>query len=103
MSDFRIVTTPAALGHLEEISNWCRDHGVHMGQLEKALERALGLVSHHPGIGSMMRDEPGVFRLRLKGTKFQMYFRVDQGRREVHVIAFWHTSRGERPPLPRPP
>jgi plasmid stabilization system protein ParE len=99
MKVFRVVVDPPAQRQFATIAEWCRDNGVNISRLETAVERTLTLLAHHPGIGTAVQEAPDVFRLRLKRTKFQMFFRVNELRREVHIVAFWHTSRGEGPPL----
>lgn len=99
MKVFRVVVDPPAQRQFATIAEWCRDNGVSISRLEKAVEQALTLLAHHPGMGTSVQEPPDVFRLRLKRTKYQMFFRVNEGRREVHIVAFWHTSRGEGPPL----
>ena len=99
MSAFRVVTTAQARRHLEEKGLWASENEASVSRLVKAIERALNLLAYHPGIGTAVPAEPGLFRLRLKGTKYQMFFRINAPRCAVYVVALWHTSRGDRPPL----
>jgi plasmid stabilization system protein ParE len=95
------VVDPPAQRQFATIAEWCRDNGVNISRLETAVERTLTLLAQNPGIRTAAQGAPDVFRLRRKRTKYQMFFRVNELRREVHTVAFWHTSRGEGPPLYR--
>lgn len=64
------------------------------------LQRAFGLITTQPGVGSPALDAglEDVRRLHLDRVRYHMYYRVSvEG--TVEVLAFWHTSRGRGPNL----
>ncbi len=44
-------------------------------------------------------DRPGVRRLVMSRTRYHLYFVINQAERRVLILAVWHTSRGNLPPL----
>ncbi|MBM4382994.1 MAG: type II toxin-antitoxin system RelE/ParE family toxin [Deltaproteobacteria bacterium] len=64
---------------------------------------ALRLITDHPSIGQ--RAQPhlrGVRRVLLPRAGYFVYYRVDEARRRIEVLAIWHTSRGPGPFARRP-
>jgi plasmid stabilization system protein ParE len=63
------------------------------------LERAFALIAAQPRVGAIARNTrlADVRRLHLARVHYHLYYRV--GRGAIEVIAFWHTSRGEAPPI----
>ena len=99
MTAFRIVVELPAYRQFQKIIEWCNETGAGTSRFENAFHRAVQLISQHPGIGTQVPSRVGVVRLRLKGTKYQIFYRVNEERQEVRIVAFWHTSRGNGPPL----
>ena len=64
------------------------------------LENALKLIALHPGIGARATNEKlvGVRRIHLARVHYHLYYRVT-AEPAVEVLALWHTSRKDDPPL----
>jgi len=64
------------------------------------LENAFKLIALHPGIGALSRNEKleGVRRIHLARVHYHLYYRVT-AEPAVEVLALWHTSRKDDPPL----
>jgi hypothetical protein len=71
------------------------------GAVLTELERATSLISLQPGIGTRARNValPGVRRLHLARVRYDLYYRVVEAPTRVQILAFWHSSRGSRPPV----
>jgi plasmid stabilization system protein ParE len=71
------------------------------GAIRTALERASSLIALQPEIGTRARNVtlPGVRRLHLARIHYDLYYRVIEAPRRLEVLAFWHASRGNQPPL----
>jgi plasmid stabilization system protein ParE len=68
--------------------------------LRQELTRGFELITTQPGVGTEALDValPGLRRLHLFRVRYHLYYRVKE-EDSVEVLALWHTSRGEGPPL----
>lgn len=69
------------------------------GAIRIDLESALALLVEEPGIGTRVEIPRAdvVRRLCLGRVRYFVYYRV-RGK-TLEVLAFWHQSRGQSPPL----
>jgi len=69
--------------------------------VREELERATSIISVQPEIGARAVNVSlaGVRRLHLARVRYYLYYwlRIDPTR--IEILAFWHESRGSRPPL----
>ena len=89
-----IRLTRKAAGHIEEAVTWWADHrAAAPDALIDELERAYSLLARHPQVGARARSVrlPGVRRIHLHLTNYDLYYRVTaQG---IEILALWHGSR----------
>ena len=71
------------------------------GAILADLERIASLIALEPGIGARAQNVPlaGVRRLHLARIRYDIYYRVVDDPNRVQILAFWHSSRGARPPI----
>lgn len=57
------------------------------------------LIAAHPEVGAVAADSElaGVRRVHLAATHHYLYYRVDEIKLRIEVLALWSTSRGEGP------
>ena len=69
--------------------------------IREELERASALVALQPQIGTRARNVPliGVRRLHLARFRYDLYYRVREAPPQLEILAFWHASRGSKPPI----
>jgi plasmid stabilization system protein ParE len=64
------------------------------------LESTLRLICEMPGVGVRWPSaRPGIRRVLMRKTEHHVYFRVDETRATVHVLAVWGAPRGRGPRL----
>jgi plasmid stabilization system protein ParE len=97
MIPFRIEVIPEAREQFERAVRWWIENTTEL--LKREIGEALSLLSRQPEAGIEAPRLPGVRRLLLRQTQHLIYYRVLREHREVRILAFWHTSRGSRPPL----
>jgi plasmid stabilization system protein ParE len=69
--------------------------------IREELERASSLIALQPDVGTRATNVtlPGVRRLRLDRVRYYVYYHVVADPVRVEILAFWHESRGKRPPI----
>jgi plasmid stabilization system protein ParE len=69
--------------------------------VREELDRAFSLLTLQPHIGARARSErlAGVRRLLLSRVRHHVYYRVDEARHQVEVLALWHANRDRGPSL----
>ena len=96
----RIRVTRSAAAQIEEAAIWwAKNRPLVPRAIEEELERAFALLMLQPTIGARARNErlPGVRRIHLSRIQYYLYYRVSAD--DIDVLAFWHVSRGNSPPL----
>lgn len=91
---------PRALRQIEKAAEWRFENRLAArGAVRKDLESALALLAQEPGIGTRVEIPRAdiVRRLYLGRIRYFVYYRV-RGK-FLEVVAFWHESRGQPPPL----
>jgi len=92
--DFKIEITGPAIADLEEIVSYiARDNAEAARALgENLLDAALSLAQT-PFKGSEYRKLADVRKLTL--TPFKIFYRVNDARKTVEILRFWHSARLE--------
>jgi len=94
------VVTNAERQIREAADWWYENRPAARGLFRRELERGFDLITTQPGIGVRAFDLPiqGIRRLHLYRIHYFLYYRV-LDKEAVEVLALWHTSRGQGPPL----
>lgn len=61
--------------------------------IREELARACDILAQHPEAGPAAEDHPGIRRLLLVGASYHLYYRVNHAKRQVEIVALWHTRR----------
>jgi plasmid stabilization system protein ParE len=97
-----IEVSALAAAQVRAAEIWWRDNRPKApGAIRTELERASSLIALQPQIGTHARniDLQGVRRLHLARIRYDLYYRLVEAPRRLEILAFWHTSRGSRPPI----
>jgi plasmid stabilization system protein ParE len=97
----RLLVTADAERQIREAAKWWRTNRLAApGLFRRELTRGFKLITEQPQVGSSALDASivGVRRLHLLRIRYCLYYRV-RDRDAVEVLALWHTSRGESPPI----
>jgi plasmid stabilization system protein ParE len=90
--DFKVRITEEALVNLEEILeySWINfpDTAASFGN---TLLEHLALLERFPRLGSLVPDRPGI--RKLLHTPIRIYYRLDEDRRSIEIVHFWHGAR----------
>ena len=102
MPPFRVRITKRAQGHLERAQDWWKEHRQGAPELfDREISQAYLRLADAPltGTGYERRGDHLIRRVFLPGISYHVHYTVDDGARVVLIVAFWHSSRGRRPPL----
>jgi plasmid stabilization system protein ParE len=92
---FRIRYHEDALIDLEAIFDRSREkHPETTEQFASGLFNYLDLLQASPYIGTKVRGQPEIRQLLY--SPLYVYYRVDEDRRAIEILHFWHAAR--RPP-----
>ena len=71
------------------------------GAIRTELARASSLIALQPQIGTRATNIAlhGVRRLHLARIHYDLYYRLVEAPPRLQILAFWHASRGSRPPI----
>ncbi len=97
-----VQVTALAAGHIREAEAWWRSNRLSApNAIREELEKAFAMLSAQPNVGPRARHVrlAEVRRVYLARVKYDLYYRVLQEGRVVEVLAFWHSRRGESPPI----
>jgi plasmid stabilization system protein ParE len=100
VSTYRVIVLPEVEGQVEAIKRWWKESG--LGEptvLLDELETLLARLSHLPELGSPYPRVPTFRRWLVRGTRYYVYYMVDDSTETVVVAAIWHNARGVGPPL----
>ena len=94
------VTREAERQIREAAAWWHANRPAARGLFRQELARGFDFITTQPGIGTKALDTPirGVRRLHLFRIHYHLYYRV-RNDDSVEVVALWHTSRGQGPPI----
>lgn len=91
---FKILYTEDALTDLEAILDYIRaDNPAAAARFGNALLNHAEMLANFPHIGSPVSQRAGV--RKILHTPVRIYYRVDEKRRVVEVLHFWHGARQE--------
>jgi len=78
---------------------WAQNRPAAPGAIGADFGEAVSLLAEQPTIGAKYNGArtPGVRRLYLSRVRYFVYYRVEND--ALHVLAFWHESRGHQPAL----
>lgn len=102
MSAFRIAFASRARDDLHRRARWWRENRpLNPGLFDEEITEGLGLLCTAPFAGEICPylKAPDIRRRLLKRTRHYIYYRVDQARELVEIVAIRHTSRGSGPAL----
>jgi plasmid stabilization system protein ParE len=92
---FKIILTEQAVASLESLLDYIgADNPEAAGRLGNALLNHIVILASFPHLGTPVRKHTGV--RSILHTPGRIYYRVDEPRRAIEVLHFWHTAR--RPP-----
>ena len=97
-----IEVSALAAVHVRAAETWWQLHRPKApGAIRSELERASPLIALQPEIGTRARNGTlaGVRRLHLARIHYDLYYRLVKALRRLEMLAFWHASRGDRPPI----
>jgi len=97
-----IEVSALASEQIREAEAWWRANRTKApNAIREELERGSGLVAAQPHIGARARNLTlvGVRRLHLARVRYDIYYRVTDAPQQLEILAFWHTSRGSKPPI----
>ena len=80
---------------------WRRNRPKAPNAIREELEKAASLIALQPEVGALARNVSliGIRRLHLARIRYHLYYRlVDQPKR-LQILALWHSSRGDVPPI----
>ena len=96
----RIVTS-AAIAIREAAKWWGANRPKVPSAFVEELERGLQLIASQPAVGAQARNTKlsNVRRIHLARVHYHLYYRITPEPPTVEVLALWHTSRGQAPPV----
>ena len=90
--EYKILYTRAALIGLEEIVGFIHNHSAPAAErFGDALLNHVDLLATFPRIGEPVARRTGI--RRMPHTPIWVYYRIDEDKKIVEVIRFWHGSR----------
>ena len=90
--DFKVFYTQAALADLEAVMEWSWDkHRATSERFAKALLNHVDLLKTFTYLGIPTKGFLGV--RSLLHSPIHVYYRVDEGRKIIEVLHFWHAAR----------
>ena len=93
--DFKVILQPLALDDLEAIVRHIAEKDVQAAKrLGMALLDRAEALAQFPERGGNVRRRPGV--KKLVRTPYLIFYRVDNVRRCVDVLRFWHGAQNPR-------
>jgi plasmid stabilization system protein ParE len=96
----RIEITDNARAQISTAADWwAKNRPSAQDAVRDDIDRLLQLLRVQPAIGTIARTATlsGVRRVMLARVRYYLYYRVADD--ALQVLAFWHTSRGNEPPL----
>ena len=97
-----VAVSALASGQIREAEAWRRANRTKApNAIREEFERAASLVAAQPHVGTRARNLTltGVGRLHLARIRYDIYYRVTDTSVQLEILAFWHTSRGSKPPI----
>lgn len=78
---------------------WAANRPSAPGAIGADFGEVVALLAEQPSLGTKYQGArlPGVRRLYLSRVRYFIYYRAEGG--VLHVLSFWHASRGHQPSL----
>lgn len=97
------LTSEAAEQLRAAVEWWVANRAAAPTLLREQIERAFSVLVTQPRVGARVPDPDflGVRRLHLSRVRYHVYYRVIDDA-VVEILAVWHTSRRDGPPLSAP-
>ena len=96
----RLRISARAASQIRQAARWWTDNRpLAPDAFRQDLSEAFALLANHPGIGSPCESlrVASVRRLLIGRIRYFIYYRLTDD--ALDVLALWHTSRGEQPPV----
>lgn len=96
-----LVVDSAARAIAEASEWWLANRDKAPSAFAEEMERAFQLIASQPNIGARALNAKlaGVRRIHLARIRYHLYYRVVKQPPAIQVLALWHTSRGNDPPV----
>jgi len=95
---YKIFFTEDALSDLEVVLDYIRaDNPSAAEQFGTSLLNHVELLQNLPRIGVRVRGRPGV--RKILHSPVRVYYRLDEYRRLIEVLHFWHAARRDPNPV----
>lgn len=97
-----IELTALAARHIRKAETWWRiNRTAAPNAIRQELQRAFAMIALQPRIGSRATNVKlqGVRRIFFPAIKYHLYWHVVPNPERVEIVAFWHSRRGEDPPI----
>lgn len=99
---YEVRVAPRAAAQIREASAWWVENRpaapeAFVDELDRAIEFARSMP--HGGQPYADPEALGARRVALRRVRYHLYYVPSDEERVVVVLALWHMSRGERPPL----
>ena len=92
--DFRVEIKEPAIADLAAIVSYvAQDNPDAAASLGNNLLDAALSLAQMPHKGSLYQKLPGIRKLTLR--PFKIFYRVNEARRSVEILRFWHSARSE--------
>jgi len=93
--DFKVILQPIALDDLAAIVRHVAQDDLHAARrLGMSLLEQAQSLARMPQRGGNVRRRPGVKKLIL--APYLIFYRIDETRRSVDVLRFWHGAQNPR-------
>jgi len=95
------VVNSAARAITDAAEWWAANRTKAPEAFSEELKRAFQLIAAHPRLGARALNVKlhDVRRVHLARVHYHLYYRVVNDPPSIEVLALWHTSRGDAPPL----
>ena len=96
----QVKVSQNARAQIEEAAAWwAKNRPSAPGAIREDLDRILSLLAVQPGMGARPRRAQlkDLRRVTLSRIRYYIYYRATDD--ALEVLAFWHTRRGQEPPL----
>ena len=101
-SPLHVEVSDGAAGQIRVAEAWWRANRPKApNAIREELERASVLIAVQPDIGASAREVAleGVRRIHLRRIRYYLYYRVNETPKRIEILGFWHSSRGDAPPV----
>jgi hypothetical protein len=97
-----VEVSDEAAGQIRVAEAWWRTNRPKApNAIREEVERGSALIAVQPDIGARARRLAlkDVRRIHLRRIRYYLYYRINETPRGIEVLGFWHSSRGDEPPI----